>query len=88
MIEFFEMITRNKDMSVKVNSHSYPYFCFTNKNLKYIGKSAFECCIFLKKVKWNKKLKRIEEYAFANTDVRKKKFSKKTKVEKYAFWNG
>ncbi|WP_302625982.1 leucine-rich repeat protein [uncultured Eubacterium sp.] len=59
-----------------------------NKNLKYIGKSAFECCIFLKKVKWNKKLKRIEEYAFSNTDVKKKKFSKKTKVEKYAFWNG
>jgi len=24
MIEFFEMITRNEDMSVKVNSHSYP----------------------------------------------------------------
>jgi hypothetical protein len=36
MIEFFEMITRNEDMSVKVNSHSYPYFCFTNKNLKYM----------------------------------------------------
>lgn len=25
MIEFFEMITRNEDMSVKMNSHSYPY---------------------------------------------------------------
>ena len=57
-----------------------------NKKLKSVGESAFEDCVDLKIVKWNKGLKRIEKYAFAFTEVRKNKLPKKTKVDKYAFY--
>ena len=59
-----------------------------NKKLKSVGESAFEDCVDLKIVKWNKGLKRIEKCAFAFTEVRKKKLPKKTKVDKDAFYKG
>ena len=57
-----------------------------NKKLKCIGEYAFAYCLDLKKVKWNIRLKKIEKFAFAHTYIKKKKSSKKIKVDKYAFY--